>query len=133
MWILYATTANIGLTLHFCHSTVRVLKNSIKYILQILRLQPPDIQQQKVKWPLINTQNRGTKENPHHVIIVGAGFSGIGMAVRFKQESLHDFIILERGSDIGGTWFFNKYPNCACVRNYKLSFNYFVGCSELDV
>jgi cation diffusion facilitator CzcD-associated flavoprotein CzcO len=50
----------------------------------------------------------------HDVAIVGAGFSGLGMAIRLKQEGFEDFVVLERGDDVGGTWHFNTYPGCGC-------------------
>jgi cation diffusion facilitator CzcD-associated flavoprotein CzcO len=54
-------------------------------------------------------------EIPHHrIAIVGSGFSGLGMAVRLKQEGIHDFAVLERAQDLGGTWRDNTYPGCAC-------------------
>ncbi len=54
---------------------------------------------------------------PHdhvHVAIIGSGFSGLGAAIRLKQEGVHDFVILERANDVGGTWRDNSYPGCAC-------------------
>src|SRR5271165_6708102 len=36
------------------------------------------------------------------------------MAVRLKQAGIHDFVMLERASDLGGTWRENSYPGCAC-------------------
>jgi cation diffusion facilitator CzcD-associated flavoprotein CzcO len=52
---------------------------------------------------------------PHQrIAIVGSGFSGLGMAVRLKQEGIHDFVVLERADDLGGTWRDNTYPGCAC-------------------
>jgi NADPH-dependent 2,4-dienoyl-CoA reductase/sulfur reductase-like enzyme len=39
-----------------------------------------------------------------HVAIVGSGFSGLGAAIRLKQEGTSDFVILERAADVGGTW-----------------------------
>ena len=48
------------------------------------------------------------------VAIVGAGFSGIGMAARLLGEGIEDFVILERGEEIGGTWRDNTYPGCQC-------------------
>jgi cation diffusion facilitator CzcD-associated flavoprotein CzcO len=52
---------------------------------------------------------------PHQrIAIVGSGFSGLGMAVRLKQEGIHDFVVLERAEDLGGTWRENTYPGCAC-------------------
>ena len=38
------------------------------------------------------------------VLIIGAGFGGIGMGIRLRQEGVDDFLILERGGDIGGVW-----------------------------
>ena len=48
------------------------------------------------------------------MIIVGAGFGGLGMALQLKKAGRSSFIILERAHDIGGTWRDNTYPGCAC-------------------
>src|SRR5919202_734863 len=48
------------------------------------------------------------------VAIVGAGFSGLGMAIRLKQEGRTDFVVLERGEEVGGTWWWNGYQGCGC-------------------
>jgi cation diffusion facilitator CzcD-associated flavoprotein CzcO len=61
----------------------------------------------------------------HHIAIIGTGFSGLGMAIRLKQEGEHDFVLLERAKDIGGTWRDNSYPGCQCdvpSHLYSLSF-----------
>jgi cation diffusion facilitator CzcD-associated flavoprotein CzcO len=50
----------------------------------------------------------------HPVIVIGAGFSGLNMAIRLKQAGYTDFIVLERAKDVGGTWRDNVYPGCAC-------------------
>jgi len=50
----------------------------------------------------------------HKVLIVGAGFGGIGMAIALLKAGLSDFVILEKASDLGGTWRDNRYPGCAC-------------------
>lgn len=50
----------------------------------------------------------------HRVIIVGAGFSGVAMAVALRKQGIEDFVILERAADLGGTWRDNAYPGCAC-------------------
>jgi cation diffusion facilitator CzcD-associated flavoprotein CzcO len=50
----------------------------------------------------------------HEIAIVGAGFGGLGMAIRLKQEGRDDFVLLERGDDVGGTWWANSYPGCQC-------------------
>ena len=48
----------------------------------------------------------------HEVAIVGAGFGGLGMAIRLKQRGTGDFVVIERGEDVGGTWWANSYPGC---------------------
>ena len=61
----------------------------------------------------------------HRIAIVGSGFSGVGMAVRLKQERIHDFVVLERAEDLGGTWRENTYPGCACdVPSHLYSFSF---------
>jgi cation diffusion facilitator CzcD-associated flavoprotein CzcO len=53
---------------------------------------------------------------PEHVdiAIIGAGFGGLGMAIRLRQAGETDFVVLERAADVGGTWFANTYPGCQC-------------------
>ncbi len=67
-----------------------------------------------------------TLETSHfQVAIIGTGFSGLGMAIRLKQSSLHDFVVLERASEVGGTWLENTYPGCACdIPSHLYSFSF---------
>jgi cation diffusion facilitator CzcD-associated flavoprotein CzcO len=59
------------------------------------------------------------------VAILGAGFSGLGMAIRMKQAGYDDFIVLERDEEVGGTWWANTYPGCACdVPSHLYSFSF---------
>ncbi|MBV8490077.1 MAG: NAD(P)/FAD-dependent oxidoreductase, partial [Candidatus Eremiobacteraeota bacterium] len=48
------------------------------------------------------------------VAIVGAGFSGIGMAMQLDRCGRGSYLILEREADVGGIWRDNVYPGCAC-------------------
>lgn len=48
------------------------------------------------------------------VAVVGAGFAGICMAIALARAGFRNFVVLERASDIGGTWRDNTYPGCAC-------------------
>ncbi|GAB3681153.1 flavin-containing monooxygenase [Salinisphaera aquimarina] len=48
------------------------------------------------------------------VAIIGAGFSGLGTAIRLREQGITDIAILERGDDVGGTWRDNTYPGAAC-------------------
>jgi cation diffusion facilitator CzcD-associated flavoprotein CzcO len=50
----------------------------------------------------------------HEVAIVGAGFGGLGMAIKLKQDGIDDFVVIERGDDVGGTWWANSYPGAQC-------------------
>eukprot|EP01125_Pyxidicula_operculata_P002450 TRINITY_DN12312_c0_g1_i1.p1 TRINITY_DN12312_c0_g1~~TRINITY_DN12312_c0_g1_i1.p1 ORF type:complete len:524 (+),score=78.99 TRINITY_DN12312_c0_g1_i1:103-1674(+) len=54
-----------------------------------------------------------SKANPH-VVIVGAGFAGLGLAIKLKQIGVSKITIYDKGNDIGGTWRENQYPGCAC-------------------
>ncbi|MCV7066291.1 NAD(P)/FAD-dependent oxidoreductase [Mycolicibacterium farcinogenes] len=59
------------------------------------------------------------------VAIIGAGFAGIGAAIRLQAEGITDFVIFERDSRVGGTWRDNTYPGAACdipSRLYSYSF-----------
>jgi cation diffusion facilitator CzcD-associated flavoprotein CzcO len=48
------------------------------------------------------------------VAVLGAGFSGLGMAYHLKKEAKRSFLVLEKAQDVGGTWRENSYPGCAC-------------------
>ena len=47
-------------------------------------------------------------------IIIGTGFSGICMGIQLKQKGIHNFIILEKADEVGGTWRENTYPGAEC-------------------
>lgn len=47
------------------------------------------------------------------VVIVGAGFGGMGAAIELKRQGLDNIAILEREDDLGGTWHVNHYPGLA--------------------
>ncbi|MCX6398241.1 MAG: NAD(P)/FAD-dependent oxidoreductase [Propionibacteriales bacterium] len=49
----------------------------------------------------------------HDVIIVGAGFGGMGAAITLKKQGFEDLLIIEREDDLGGTWHVNHYPGLA--------------------
>jgi cation diffusion facilitator CzcD-associated flavoprotein CzcO len=48
------------------------------------------------------------------IVIAGTGFGGIGMAIALEKAGYHDFVVLEKADDLGGTWRDNQYPGCAC-------------------
>lgn len=59
------------------------------------------------------------------VVIIGAGFSGLGMAIKLKQAGFENIVIIEKSTDVGGCWRENTYPGAACdvpSRLYSFSF-----------
>ncbi len=62
-------------------------------------------------------------------VIVGAGFAGLYMLYRLRQSG-RSAVILERGADVGGTWYWNRYPGARCdVESYQYSYSF---SPELD-
>jgi cation diffusion facilitator CzcD-associated flavoprotein CzcO len=63
----------------------------------------------------------------YEVVVVGAGFSGLGAAYRLRQAGVTDFVVLEKADDVGGTWHVNRYPGCQCdVPSHLYSFSFFL-------
>ena len=59
------------------------------------------------------------------VLVIGAGFGGLGMAIKLTEQGERDFLVVERGSDVGGTWRDNTYPGAACdVPSQLYSFSF---------
>lgn len=59
-------------------------------------------------------------------VIVGSGFAGLGAAVELDADGRRDWLILEKGGSLGGTWRDNVYPGCACdVESHLYSFSFF--------
>ncbi|GAT65299.1 NAD(P)/FAD-dependent oxidoreductase [Planomonospora sp. ID91781] len=57
--------------------------------------------------------------------IIGSGFAGLCMAIKLKEAGYHDFVILEKAGELGGTWRDNTYPGCACdVPSHMYSFSF---------
>lgn len=75
------------------------------------------------------------------IAIIGTGFAGICAAIKLREAGYERMTILERGSDVGGTWRDNNYPGCACdvpAVLYSFSFapnphwsRYYCGHAEL--
>ena len=60
-----------------------------------------------------------------HVLIIGSGFSGLGAAIRLRKDGRDDFLVVERGGEVGGTWRDNTYPGAACdVPSHLYSYSF---------
>jgi cation diffusion facilitator CzcD-associated flavoprotein CzcO len=60
-----------------------------------------------------------------HTVVIGTGFSGLGMAIQLKRDGRDDFVVLEKAQDVGGTWRDNTYPGCACdIQSHMYSFSF---------
>jgi cation diffusion facilitator CzcD-associated flavoprotein CzcO len=63
--------------------------------------------------------------DPLEAIVVGAGFSGICMAIKLREAGIERFAVLEREQHLGGAWSANHYPGCACdVPSHLYSFSF---------
>ncbi|WEG08334.1 NAD(P)/FAD-dependent oxidoreductase [Microbacterium horticulturae] len=62
----------------------------------------------------------GQNPEPRHLpdrvnaVIVGAGFAGLAAAMALRAQGIDDFLVIERGPSVGGTWRDNTYPGVAC-------------------
>ncbi len=78
-----------------------------------------------------DTRSRSTSgasgSAPRHVsvLIIGGGFSGLGAAIRLVRDGRGDFLVIERGREVGGTWRDNTYPGAACdVPSHLYSYSF---------
>ncbi|MBS9532197.1 NAD(P)/FAD-dependent oxidoreductase [Mycobacterium sp. M1] len=61
----------------------------------------------------------------HHILIVGAGFSGIGSAIELDRAGMSDYLIVEAGDGVGGTWHWNTYPGIAVdIPSFSYQFSF---------
>lgn len=70
------------------------------------------------------TETQFIKKNTK-IAIIGAGFGGLATAIQLLKRGIKDFVILEKATDVGGTWRENQYPGAACdvqSHMYSLSF-----------
>ena len=48
------------------------------------------------------------------VLVIGGGFAGLMTCIRLKMAGIENFRLVEKGGDVGGTWYWNRYPGAAC-------------------
>ena len=59
------------------------------------------------------------------IAVIGAGHSGLCMGMQLKRAGIDDFVILEKGDTLGGTWRDNTYPGASCdAPSYLYSFSF---------
>src|SRR5579875_3437383 len=59
------------------------------------------------------------------ILIIGSGFAGLGAAIQLARRGDHDYLVLDRGSEVGGTWRDNTYPGAACdVPSHLYSYSF---------
>ena len=59
------------------------------------------------------------------VLIIGSGFAGLGAAIKLAQSGRSDYVVIERGGEVGGTWRDNTYPGAACdVPSHLYSYSF---------
>ena len=57
---------------------------------------------------------RAPRKDFTEILIIGGGFGGLVTAARLKEAGFSDLRLLEHGGDVGGTWYWNRYPGAAC-------------------
>lgn len=76
----------------------------------------------------IETKAQPTAERidpDYEVVVVGAGFGGIGTGIALQRQGIHDFIIIDKWDNVGGTWHANTYPGVAVdIPSFVYSFSY---------
>ena len=73
----------------------------------------------------MDDSDRGSASTPFAVLIIGAGFGGLGMAIELGRAGEHDVLLLEKGRDVGGVWRENTYPGAACdIPSHLYSFSF---------
>jgi cyclohexanone monooxygenase len=60
----------------------------------------------------------------HDAVIIGAGFAGLFMLYRLRQQGM-DVRVFEAGGDVGGTWYWNRYPGARCdIESMEYSYQF---------
>jgi cation diffusion facilitator CzcD-associated flavoprotein CzcO len=70
----------------------------------------------------------------HEVAVIGAGFSGIGAAIKLREAGVEDFVVIDDADGVGGTWHWNTFPGVAVdipSFSYQFSFEQRAGWSRI--
>jgi cation diffusion facilitator CzcD-associated flavoprotein CzcO len=67
----------------------------------------------------------GSNEPAFEAVVIGAGFSGIGAAIKLDHAGFHDYVVLEEGDGVGGAWHWNTYPGIAVdIPSFSYQFSF---------
>ena len=67
----------------------------------------------------------GAGEPAFEAVVIGAGFSGIGAAIKLDQAGFHNYVVLEEGDGVGGAWHWNTYPGIAVdIPSFSYQFSF---------
>jgi len=64
--------------------------------------------------PYVEVEEREPLSDEVTVAIIGAGFSGLCTGARLKEAGIDDVRLIEGGGDVGGAWYWNRYPGAMC-------------------
>ncbi len=64
--------------------------------------------------PYVAPTPREPRTDEVTVAFIGGGFAGLVTGARLKQAGITDVCIIEKGGDVGGTWYWNRYPGAQC-------------------
>ena len=69
--------------------------------------------------PYVDQVERDPLTDHSDIVIIGAGFGGLLMGGRLREAGFEDIRLIEKGGDVGGTWYWNRYPGAMCdVESY---------------
>jgi len=74
-------------------------------------------------------ENRDPIEDTVEVLFIGGGFSALLTSARLREKGIESIRIVEKGADVGGTWYWNRYPGVACD---VVSYDYLPLLDEMD-
>ena len=61
----------------------------------------------------------------HEIVVIGAGFAGIGAAIKLREAGFSDFVVLDEADGVGGTWHWNTYPGVAVdIPSFSYQFSF---------
>ncbi|CAF1303579.1 unnamed protein product [Adineta steineri] len=91
---------------------IRILIGFISHFLYWLLFDSFGRYEKQAKRKLKSKSNQ--KDGEYYAIVIGTGFSGLGTAIKLNELGVDNYILIERNAHVGGTWYANKYPGCAC-------------------